>query len=117
VAVIFFEIQDNKKLALTEIQKIIDQEKLLKIAKYGENLNERLTAIETLIDKETLYEIANGGSEYIFTWKEENFDNIGYLGGLAGLSSDEIDDIEPYYITKTFDLRETARERLKMLKM
>ena len=104
-------------MALNEIQKITGQEELLKIAKYSESLTERIMAIETLIDKNALYEIVNGGSEYIFTWKEESFDNIGYLGGLAGLSGDEIDDIAPYYITKTFDLRETARERLKMLKM
>ena len=109
-----------KKLVINEHtdkerQKLNDQKELLEIAKHGKSLDERITAIKTLTDKDTLYEIANGGSEYIYSWEEEDWDCIGYLGGLAGLSGDDIEAIGPYYIKKTFDLREIACERLTKL--
>jgi len=109
------KILDLNELPEKEIPKLTDQKELLKIAKSGETLDERISAIKASNDKDALYEIANGGSEYIYSWQEEDFGSIGYVGGLAGLSSDEIDDIGPDYITKTFDLRETARERLTEL--
>jgi len=92
-----------------------DQKELLKIAKHSENLDERIAAIKALTDKDALYEIVNGGSEYICSWEEEDWGCIGYVYSLAGYSGDEIEAIGPDYITKTLDLRETARERLTKL--
>ena len=72
----------------------------------------KCSEIEKLTDQDMLKAIINGGEEYIIQWEEEDWGCIGYIYSLAGMSSDEIEQMGPDYITKSLDLRDTARKRL-----
>ena len=96
---------DNESDArMWAIEKLTEQGILVDIVKNCSDGHIRQLAINKLVNQDFLYEVANDDTEkYIYTWEESSF---AYTH--RGITNE--------LITKTLDLRDTARKRLEELK-